>query len=72
MTRCVACDANLNDFESTRKIIYEDGKIEYPDLCNTCYKETGLGEETVVIERHDLNHTEDITDDGYDYYDGEY
>ena len=60
MSRCIACDKNLNDFESTRKIERSDGSIEYPDLCNTCFKETGLGNEVIVIERNDLNHYEDI------------
>ena len=67
--RCRACDVLLNDFESTRKIVYEDGKVDYPDLCNVCYKETGIRVGTFVIERQDLNYIEDITDDGYDYSD---
>ena len=72
MSRCVACDANLNDFESTRKVITEEGKVHYPDLCNTCFKESGLSNVSNIVERHDLNHYEDIDDDFYPDEDGEY
>ena len=33
--RCVACDVELTDFESTRKSVTTG---EYVDLCNACYK----------------------------------
>ena len=32
--RCIACDKNLSDFESTRK---NETTGEYEDLCNECY-----------------------------------
>lgn len=56
MSRCVACDKNLNDYESTRKIVQSDGKVYYPDLCNSCYSSTDIEQFAVVIERHDLKH----------------
>lgn len=68
MTRCVACDKNLNDFESTRKVIREDGTTEYPDLCNTCFKESGIASHSNIVERYDLSHSDDIDDD----YDNSY
>ena len=68
MTRCVACDKNLNDFESTRKVVHDDGKVTYPDLCNTFFKESGLGNEANVVERYDLSHSEDIDEDDDDRY----
>lgn len=70
MSRCIACDANLSNFESTRKIIHITGKIEYPDLCNTCFKVSGLGSQVNVIERSDLSHDMDISDDGEYFEDG--
>ncbi len=53
--RCVACDRNLSDFESTRKS-RETG--EYSDLCNKCFNEiqNDLDE---IQEREDLRHDED-------------
>ena len=63
MSRCVACDRNLNDFESTRKVVHDNGSTEYPDLCNSCFKESGLGNVANVVERQDLNHYEDIDDE---------
>lgn len=63
MSRCVACDKNLSDFEATRKIVRENGNVSYPDLCNRCFKESGLASITVVVERHDLVHEEDIDDE---------
>jgi hypothetical protein len=69
--RCTACDKNLNDFEATRKIINEEGKVHYPDLCNTCFKESGIGNYSNVVERQDLNHYDDIDND-YPDEDGEY
>lgn len=34
--RCIACNTELNDFESTRK----DSRGNYLDLCNYCFKST--------------------------------
>jgi hypothetical protein len=72
MSRCIACDANLNDFESTRKLVYDDGHVHYPDLCNTCFKESGIGKVANVVERQDLNHYDEIDDESYPDEDGEY
>jgi NAD-dependent SIR2 family protein deacetylase len=58
--RCIACDKNLSDFESTRKH-HESG--EYIDMCNKCYS-TIQQDVTDVDERHDLRH---VDDDNYDY-----
>ena len=66
---CKACDKNMSDFESTRKIIHNDGKIEYPDLCNTCFKESGISNSINVVERSDLSHEIDISEDEF-YWDG--
>jgi hypothetical protein len=57
--RCASCDKNLNDFESTRKIVREDNSVHYPDLCNNCFKISGLSHNN-VIERHDLLHEVDV------------
>lgn len=59
MSRCAACDVNMNDFETTRKIVRTDGSIYYPDLCNTCFKASGLSQIVEVIERYDLMHNND-------------
>lgn len=47
MTRCYACDANLSDYESTRK---SEVTGEYLDLCNRCYS----GLDINAIDRPDL------------------
>ena len=63
MARCLACDKNLSDFESTRK--YEHG--EYIDLCGKCFKDSGI---CVSLQREDLSDEyEDIgdVDNEYDY-----
>ena len=58
--RCIACDKNLNDFESTRKDLH--GK--YLDMCNQCYGE--IKDDVLSIERLDLSVTEEIADDDLD------
>ena len=52
---CVACDRNLNDFESTRKHAVTGAFL---DMCNRCYSEVS----SVVpsITREDLEATEQI------------
>jgi len=55
--RCLACDRNLTDFESTRK---HTDTGEYLDLCNKCYNEIQADVETVTEERLDLTHEDDI------------
>jgi C4-type Zn-finger protein len=58
MPRCVACNRNLNNFETTRKIVHKDGSIYYPDLCNNCYRTTDIALHETVVERYDLAHEE--------------
>ena len=45
--RCVACNKNLNDFESTRKHAVSG---EFIDLCNKCFKEISGDVPTVIRE----------------------
>lgn len=52
--RCLACNKNLNDFESTRKHP-ETG--EYIDLCNHCYHD--VQDEIYADEREDLREGDD-------------
>jgi hypothetical protein len=54
MTRCVACDKNLNDYESTRKDTYGN----YLDMCNSCL--STIKDDVLVIDRPDLNPTEEL------------
>jgi hypothetical protein len=54
---CTACDRNLSDFESTRK---DENTGQYLDLCNTCYKASGIGNVVPVAERFDLAHEDDV------------
>jgi NAD-dependent SIR2 family protein deacetylase len=54
MTRCVACNKNLNDYESTRKDIHG----VYLDMCNGCYKT--IKNDVVTVEREDLSTTEEV------------
>ena len=61
--RCVACNSNLSDYESTRK--YKNG--EYFDLCNHCFSTIrNLLNEEDVVDRNDLVEDDDILgeDDG--------
>lgn len=62
MSVCTACNKRLTDFEATRKIENSEGKIEYVDMCNTCFKLSGLGLLVPVIERYDLLHEESDED----------
>lgn len=49
--RCIACNKNLSDFESTRK--YNTGG--YVDLCNHCWYSSQMYSEIPVTERTDLD-----------------
>lgn len=62
--RCLSCNKNLNDFESTRK--YENG--EYVDLCNNCFSKSDM-KNIPIIEREDLAESEDMLDLGDDLFD---
>jgi hypothetical protein len=59
--RCVACNKNLNDFESTRKSIVSG---EYLDLCNTCFHQ--VEQDVPAKERDDLRSEEETFDDDID------
>lgn len=62
--RCRCCDAELSDFESTRK----DTRGVYLDMCNTCFKESGLNTILPVLEREDLATVDTILDeDDYNF-----
>jgi len=56
--RCIACNKNLNDFESTRKSIISG---EYLDLCNTCFHQ--VEQDVPAKERDDLRSEEETFDD---------
>ena len=56
--RCIACNKNLNDFESTRKHATTG---EYLDLCNSCYHSVEY--EVPAKERDDLRSEEELFDD---------
>lgn len=51
--RCLACNAELTDFEATRKSMVTGG---YFDLCNSCF--STIRDDVWSIERHDLEHDE--------------
>lgn len=55
--RCLACNAQLNDFEATRK-----SKVtgKFVDLCNSCY--VSIREDLQVVERYDLMDMQDEVD----------
>ena len=52
--RCLSCNAELNDFESTRKSAETN---EFIDLCNECY--TYVRSDVKAVERVDLMHEND-------------
>lgn len=56
--RCVCCDKNLSDFESTRKSVTTN---EYIDMCNKCY--LTIKDDLVSLEREDLLTNEDTEDE---------
>lgn len=55
--RCVACDVELTDFESTRKSVTTG---EYVDLCNACYKH--IKDDVQAIENTDNINIQDVVD----------
>jgi hypothetical protein len=65
--RCICCDKNLNDFESTRKSVSTG---EYLDMCNKCY--STISDDLLSEVRYDLydGNEEDEYDEGD--YDEEY
>lgn len=46
--RCVACNVELNDYESTRK----DTRGHYIDMCNHCY--STIKDDLLSVDREDL------------------
>jgi hypothetical protein len=59
--RCICCDAELTDFEATRKT--PSGR--YLDMCERCL-ERGDRDDFDLIEREDLRRVETISEeDGY-------
>jgi len=56
--RCIACNKNLNDFESTRKSTTTG---EYVDLCNHCFHNVEQDIESIV--REDLRDEESVEDE---------
>ena len=64
--RCVCCNKELSDFEATRK----DTRGIYLDMCNTCFRESGLTTILPVIEREDLATVDTILEeDDYNFED---
>jgi hypothetical protein len=61
--RCLSCNAVLTDFEATRKSVLTN---EYTDLCNNCF--SSVSEYILTIERTDLAHDEDETDNHDDIH----
>jgi hypothetical protein len=59
--RCLACNCNLSDYESTRK---SAATGEFIDLCNRCF--SSISNEMHTIERADLEHSEENDDLGVD------
>jgi hypothetical protein len=59
--RCLSCNCNLSDYESTRKNAFTG---EYIDLCNRCF--SSISNDMHTIERADLEHSEEKDDLGVD------
>jgi hypothetical protein len=56
--RCLACDAELSDYESTRKSAVTG---EYFDLCNNCM--STIKDDLSIIDRPDLMEYEDFPEE---------
>ena len=54
IVRCLSCNVELTDFESTRKSAETN---EFIDLCNHCY--TFVKDDVKAVERMDLMHEDD-------------
>jgi hypothetical protein len=60
--RCLSCNKNLSDFESTRK---SANTGEYLDLCNSCFSDIQYDVDAIV--REDLREDEQVSEeDDYD------
>lgn len=68
--RCVACDANLSDFESSRRSAVTG---HYLDLCNGCFAHISPDVETsenfVVFDPEKDDLTTPVAVDGYGSHD---
>jgi protein-arginine kinase activator protein McsA len=59
--RCLSCNKNLTDFESTRKFASTG---EFLDLCNRCYSDIQDDVDTIV--RPELQENEEVDEDDFD------
>jgi hypothetical protein len=59
--RCLACNVELSDYESTRKDLHGD----YIDMCNHCYGT--IKDELLSTDREDLLTKESVSDSELDY-----
>lgn len=59
--RCYSCNRNLNDSESTRRVVSTG---EFLDLCNRCYSD--VAQEIPTIVRMDLNPYDEIEDEEFE------
>lgn len=57
LMRCKACDALLNEYESTRR---SSNSGEFLDLCNYCYK--SIEEDIEVFDNSQYIHFQDVVD----------
>ena len=57
--RCVCCDVNLNDKESTRKL---PSDTEFADMCDDCWSVTFPNPYDLYDDTYDVDDVE--TDDG--------
>lgn len=55
--RCIACNEELNDYESTRKDLHG----HYIDMCNHCY--STIKDDLLSVDREDLLVQEQIQSD---------
>lgn len=57
--RCICCNANLNDWESTARHAVT---LSFLDTCRTCLKDSGIP----VMGRLDLDPDEDVDGGGFE------
>jgi len=58
--RCLSCNKNLSDFESTRKSATTG---EYIDLCNSCFSDIQYDVDAIV--REDLREDEVVDEEDF-------
>ena len=61
LMRCLSCNEELTDFEATRKSPFTK---QYLDLCNYCF--SSIRDDIYVLERHDLEHDDGMTNNPVD------